>query len=37
MYTRTTSLYIRNIIPSDMGILLGYRALSGRGYAAFLD
>ena len=37
MYIRATSLpklYIRNIIPDDMGIpLLGYRALSGWGYA----
>jgi hypothetical protein len=41
MYTRAKSLpnlYIRNIIPGDMGIpLLGYRAMSGRGYAVFLD
>jgi hypothetical protein len=37
MYTRITGppiLYIKNIIPGDMGIpLLGYRALSGWGYA----
>jgi len=40
MYTRATNLpnlYIRNIIPGDMGIpLLGYRALSGWGEAVFL-
>jgi hypothetical protein len=40
MYTGATSLpnlYIRNIIPDDMNIpLLGYRTLSGWGYAAFL-
>jgi hypothetical protein len=39
MYTRATSLpilYIRNIVPDDMGIpLLGYRALSGWGEALF--
>jgi hypothetical protein len=37
MYTRATTrpnLYIRNIMPGDMGIpLLGYRALLGWGYA----
>ena len=40
MYTKATdlpNLYIRNIIPTDMKIpLLGYRALSGWGEAAFL-
>jgi hypothetical protein len=39
MYTRTTSLpilYIRNIIPADMGIPLPeHVALSGWGYADF--
>jgi hypothetical protein len=39
MYIRATSLpnlYIRNIIPEDVGIpLLGYRALTGRGEALF--
>ena len=39
MYTRTTSLpklYIINILPDETSIpLLGYRALSGRGYADF--
>jgi hypothetical protein len=39
MYTRATSLsnlYIRNIIPDDIGIpLLEHLALSGRGYALF--
>jgi hypothetical protein len=39
MYTKATSLpnlYIRNIMPDDMNIpLLGYRALSGWGYADF--
>jgi hypothetical protein len=39
MYIRATSLpklYIRNIIPDAAGIpLLGYRALSGSGYADF--
>jgi hypothetical protein len=39
MYTRATSLpslYIRNIIPGDVGIPLPeHLALSGRGYALF--
>jgi hypothetical protein len=39
MYTRATSLpklYIRNMIPDDMHILLlGYKALSGRLRAVF--
>jgi hypothetical protein len=34
--TSLPSLYIRNIIPDDVSIpLLGYRALSGWGYADF--
>ena len=33
----SAELYIRNIILDDMGIpLLGYRALSGCGYALFI-